>query len=273
MQPQLVDYLLYEKEASGILWIRFNRPPQNALLVPESLAAVTDYMRAGDQDPEVRVMVLTGAPGRQFSAGVDLRRPPELVSPAPERQGPDASRQRFIYDYYPHFHAISEDIMKPTIAMINGAAVGMGMDLALRCDIRMGCENTRFFTYQNVGQIIENGGSYFLPKIAGLGRALELAYTGGFLSGEDAYHWGILNHYVPADQLEAETRALCEKIINSPPLVQWISKRIMRRALDCDLRAVQDMCANASSILFASEDSREASQAFFQKRTPVYKGR
>ena len=111
------------------------------------------------------------------------------------------------------------EIRKPTIAMVNGAAVGRGMDMSLRCDIRIGCENTRFFTYQNVGQIIENGGMYYLPKLIGLGNALEFLYTGGFLWGEQAYRLGLLNHYVAAGKLEEETRALCQKIVNSPPMM------------------------------------------------------
>ncbi|MDO8672103.1 MAG: enoyl-CoA hydratase/isomerase family protein [Dehalococcoidia bacterium] len=270
MEPELVDDVLFEREDSGILWIRLNRPERhNAVFIPESMTKIAGFLRAGDADPKVRVIVITGV-GRSFCAGIDLR-----TGTQPERdhqQGPDMSRENFLKNFYPHVDAISET-MKPTIAMINGAAVGMGMDIALRCDIRMGCEKTRFFTYQNVGQIIENGGSYFLPKLAGLGRALELAFTGGYLTGGEAYRWGILNHIVPSEQLEAETRALCQKIIASPPFVQWINKRIMRRALDCDLKTVQDLCANASGILFASEDAKEARKAWAEKRPPVFNGR
>ena len=270
--PELekIDSLLYEPEDSGILWIKFNRPERmNALFNPLTLSKIGEYMRAGDADPNVRVIVITGV-GRAFCAGVDLgggggereRR----------REGPDSSREGFIHDTYPFFDAISE-IQKPTIAMVNGAAVGMGMDVSLRCDLRMGSENTRFFTYQNVGQIIENGGMYWLPKLMGLGNALEFMYTGGFLTGEEAYRTGVLNHYVPADQLENATRDLCQKIINSPPMIQWIGKRIMRRALDSNIQTVQDLCANAAGILGGSEDSREARDAFFGKRAPVFKGR
>ena len=121
-------------------------------------------------------------------------------------------------------------IRKPTIAMLNGPAVGSGMDMALHCDIRIGCEHTRFIGYQQLGQIMENGG-YYLPKMVGLGRALEFAYV-GHMDAQRAYEWGLLNHLVPADQLEETTRDLCERIMRTPPLVQWISKRIMRAALD-----------------------------------------
>ena len=94
--------------------------------------------------------------------------------------------------------------------MINGPAVGSGMDMALHCDIRIGCENTRFIGYHNAGQIIENGGSYYLPKMVGLGRALEFAYTGE-LSAERAYEWGMLNHLVASEKLEADhPRTVCQ---------------------------------------------------------------
>ncbi|MBI2328605.1 MAG: enoyl-CoA hydratase/isomerase family protein, partial [Chloroflexi bacterium] len=186
-------------------------------------------------------------------------------------QGTDSWRQQFLYHTQVPFYNISQ-IRKPTIAMINGAAVGMGMDITLHCDLRVGCENTRFFTYQNVGQIIENGGSYWLPHIAGLGRALELLFTGGFLMAEQAYEWGVLNRLVTADKLEEETRALCDKIIKSPPLVQWVGKRILRRALSSNLEATLELCAHSSGILGGSEDAREASRAFAEKRPPAFKG-
>src|SRR5690349_17420675 len=236
MGPQLVDHLLYEKEDSGILWIKFNRPESmNALYgVAEALGSVAkvgEYMRAGDDDPEVRVIVLTGV-GRGFCSGADLKRRPSPKDVGPNiegargsHEGPDAARQHF-YHGFTKLHRDISLIRKPTVAMINGAAVGSGMDMALHCDIRIGCEKTRFVAYHNAGQIIENGGSYYLPKMVGLGRALEFAFTGE-LDGERAYQWGMLNHLVPSEKLEETTRALAERMMNVPPLVQWIGKRIM----------------------------------------------
>ena len=156
--------------------------------------------------------------------------------------------------------------------MINGPAVGSGMDMALQCDIRLGCEKTRFMGYQQAGQIVENGGSYYLPKMVGLGRALEFAYTGN-LDGERAYEWGILNYYVPSEELEETTRGLCDRIIRTPPMVQWISKRIMRAALDSSLETTMVMTSNAGGILSGSEDAHEARAAFREKRAPEFKGR
>ena len=282
MGPQLVDYLLYEPEDSGILWIKFNRPERmNALVgTAEENATVTkvgEYMRAGDDDPSVRVIVLTGV-GRGFCSGADMRRdiPDDIKGEnlsgnrhIPE--GPDTAREHFFHGFTKLHRDISL-IRKPTIAMLNGPAVGSGMDMALHCDIRIGCENTRFIGYQQLGQIMENGGCYYLPKMVGLGRALEFAYIGQ-IDAERAYEWGMLNHLVPADKLEETTRDLCERIMRTPPMVQWISKRIMRAALDSSLETTMVLTSNAGGILQGSEDAQEARRAFLEKRRPVFKGR
>lgn len=282
MAPELVPYLLYEPDDNGILWIKFNRPERMNAIVGTAqangtVAKVGEYMRAGDDDPTIRVIVLTGV-GRGFCAGADLRgaQPGEDAGenhPGARglREGPDANRQNF-YHALTKLHRDISQVRKPTIAMINGPAVGAGMDMALHCDIRIGCENTRFVSYQQVGQIIENGGSYYLPKMAGLGRALEFAYTGQ-LDADRAFQWGVLNHLVPSGDLEAFTRELCARIVGVPPLVQWVSKRIMRAALDSSLETTMVMTSNASDILSSSADAREAREAFIQRRAPNFTGR
>ena len=180
------------------------------------------------------------------------------------------TRQHFFHGFT-KLHRDISIIRKPTIAMINGAAVGSGMDMALHCDIRIGCEKTRFIGYQQAGQIMENGGSYYLPKMVGLGRALEFAYTGS-LTADRAYEWGLLNHLVESDDLEATTRELCERIIAMPPLVQWTSKRIMRAALDSTLETTMVLTSNAGGILQSSDDAKEARKAFVEKRKPKFRG-
>ena len=282
MGPQLMDYLLYEPEDTGILWIKFNRPERMNALIGSSeemgtVAKVGEYMRAGDDDPNIRVIVLTGV-GRGFCSGADMRRdtPDDLkgdnfIGNRGTVEGPDASREHFIHGFT-KLHKDISLIRKPTIAMINGPAVGSGMDMALHCDIRLGCENTRFIGYQQLGQIIENGGSYYLPKMAGLGRALEFAYT-GHLDAQRAYDWGLLNYLVESEKLEETTRELCDRIMRTPPMVQWISKRIMRASMDSSLETTMVLTSNAGGILNGSEDAIEARQAFLEKRAPSFKGR
>ena len=282
MGPRLVDHLLYEREDNGILWIKFNRPERmNAILGSAeengTVAKVGEYMRAADDDPKVRVIVLTGV-GRGFCAGADVKggvpddvKGQRFVGDRGIGEGPDASRQHFFYGFT-KLHKDISFIRKPTIAMINGAAAGSGMDMALHCDIRIGCENTRFIGYQQVGQIPENGGSYYLPKMAGLGRALEFAYT-GHLDAQRAYDWGLLNYLVSSDELEQTTRDLCDRIMRTPPMVQWVSKRILRAAMDGSLETTTVLTSNAGGILGASEDAEEARLAFLEKRAPSFKGR
>ena len=282
MGPNLVDHLLYEPEDNGILWIKFNRPERMNALIGSSeengtVAKVGEYMRAGDDDPNVRVIVLTGV-GRGVCSGADMRRdtPDSLKGEnffgnRGIAEGPDAGRERFFHGFTKLHRDISQ-IRKPTIAMINGPAVGSGMDMALHCDIRLGCENTRFIGYQQLGQIIENGGSYYFPKMVGLGRALEFAYTGQ-LDAQRAYVWGILNYLVESEKLEETTIELCGRIMRTPPMVQWVSKRIMRAALDTSLENTMVLTSNAGGILNGSEDAEEARRAFLDKRAPEFKGR
>jgi enoyl-CoA hydratase/carnithine racemase len=281
MGPKLVDYLLYEPEDNGICWIKFNRPDRMNALVGTAqehgtVAKVGEYMRAADDDPSVRVIVLTGV-GRGFCSGADLKNQadedvtgPNFSGDRGATEGPDAARQHFFHGFTKLHRDISL-IRKPTIAMVNGAAVGSGMDMALHCDIRIGCEKTRFIGYQQAGQIIENGGSYYLPKMIGLGRALEFVYTGQ-MDAQTAQDWGVLNHLVPSQELETYTRGLCERMLGIPPLVQWTSKRIMRAALDSTLETTMVLTSNAGGILQSSDDATEARRAFVDKRKPVFKG-
>ncbi|MPZ98702.1 MAG: hypothetical protein GEU80_05045 [Dehalococcoidia bacterium] len=280
-QLETVPYLLYEPEyETGILWIRFNNPEKlNACIGSaerkSTLAKVGEYMRAGDDDPNIRFIVLTGV-GRGFCAGVDVRgtddfeRGDNYLGNAPG-EGIDATRQRFYYGLTKLIKDLSY-IRKPTVAMVNGPAAGFGMDMALACDIRYGCENTRFITYQQVGQIIENGGAYWLPRMAGVGRALEFAFT-GFLDAQRAYEWGILNKLVPSEELEAEVRRLCDDMRKSPPLTQWINKRVIRAALDTTLDHTAVLTSNAALILQDSEDATEARSALAERRAPEFKAR
>jgi enoyl-CoA hydratase/carnithine racemase len=108
--------------------------------------------------------------------------------------------------------------------------------------------------------------------MVGLGRALEFAYTGE-LDAERSHAWGLLNHLVPSEQLEEATRALCQRIIAVPPMVQWVGKRIMRASLDSSLETTMVLTSNAGGILQGSDDAQEARRAFAEKRRPVFKGR
>ena len=151
MGPNLVEYLKYEAENTGIAWITFNRPERRNALMGNSqekgtVAKVGEYMRAADDDPDVRVIVLTGE-GQGFCSGADMRRDNDpsvlgenFIGNRDHTESPDLTRQHFFHGFT-QLHRDISLIRKPTIAMINGAAVGSGMDMALHCDIRVGCED------------------------------------------------------------------------------------------------------------------------------------
>lgn len=283
-QLEKVPYLLYEPEyETGILWIRFNNPEKlNACIGAAerngTVNKVGEYMRAGDDDPNIRFIVLTGV-GRGFCAGVDVKgvegfeRGDNFLGNAGQERdaNPDATRQSFYYGITKLITDI-QYVRKPTIAMMNGVAAGFGMDMALACDIRYGCENTRFISYHQVGQIIENGGTYWIPRLAGLGRALEFAYT-GHMDAERAAQWGVLNKLVPSDQLESEVRDLCTRMSKVSPLTQWVNKRNIRAGIDSSLETVKVLTSNAAYILNQSEDAKEARSALLERRDPVFKAR
>ncbi len=281
--PDLVPWLLYEPEPeNGILWIKFNRPDRmNATLGSahdrSTASKVVEYMKYGDDDPAIRVIILTGE-GRGFCAGNDAKGPradedfgeffPGNRSPD---AGPDAQRQHFFHGYTKIIREIS-GIRKPTIAMVNGPAAGSGMDMAVQCDIRIGCEHSRFITYHARGQIIENGGAYFLPRIIGLARALEFAYVGS-VDAQLAHQWGLLNHLVPSTELETFTRDLCRRMMLVSPISQWINKRVLRAGMDTTLEGVAVMTSSAATIIHLTEDKDEARDAQVERRPPVFKGR
>jgi 2-(1,2-epoxy-1,2-dihydrophenyl)acetyl-CoA isomerase len=283
MKPKSVPWLLYEPDDEGTLWIKFNRPDRmNATLgggqEDSTVSKVVDYMRHGDDDPNIRAIVLTGV-GRAFCAGNDARGPtPEedvgghFPGARGDRDQPDGQRQYFFHGYTKMMREISL-IRKPTIAMVNGPAAGSGMDMALQCDIRIGCENTLFVSYHARGQIIENGGCYFLPRIVGLGRALEFAYLGR-LDAQQAYQWGLLNHLVPAEELESFTRDFVARMKLVAPVSQWLNKRIIRAALDTSLENTMVMTSSAATIIgLTAHDTEEAKNAQIEKRPPRFTGR
>ena len=268
------ETLIYEKE-DGIARITLNRPEKlNALgypMEPEIGMAVDEAAR----DNEVRVLIITGA-GRGFCAGGDFRytqlREHEVKPEEAEIRGesiPGRLIQRL-------FHGILtlQRMDKPTIAMVNGPAVGGGFDLAMACDLRIGSPNTRFMmAFTRIGLVPATGGAWFLPRIVGLPKALELLYTGDFVESEEAYRIGLLNKLVPAEKLEEETMALARKLANNPPVSLRLDKFMVYKGLDTDLETALGLGVACLNIALQSEDHLEGITAFAEKRPPVYKGK
>lgn len=240
-----------------------NRPDKlnalNSKVHSEGVAALDELRK----DDDVRVLVLTGAGEKSFVAGADIS----------EFEGKTPVTQRDSFHERSLFNSI-DTFPKPVIAMVNGFCLGGGNELAMACDIRMASENARFSQPEiNLGIMCGGGGTQRLPRLVGEGRAMEMALTGDMIDAATAERFGLVNHVFSADQLEAETMKLAEKIAEKAPIALQLSKEAVKFAsrsnLDEGLRREVDLFA----ICFSTEDKKEGVAAFLAKRKPEFKGR
>ena len=165
-------------------------------------------------------------------------------------------------------------MQKPTIAMVNGLAVGDGFDWVLACDIRIGCEHSRFMNaFIQMGLVSNTGSTWLLPRAVGINRALELLYSGDWLEAEAAHNLGVLNRLVPSERLEDETMTLALRIAEKAPIANRMVKDMVYRGLGQSLEEHLAEAAHAEVLTLATEDHREALSAFLEKRLPHFSGR
>jgi 2-(1,2-epoxy-1,2-dihydrophenyl)acetyl-CoA isomerase len=211
----------------GVAWIRLSRPEKlNAIgsLMRQQLA---DAIKQAERDDAVRVLVLTGS-GRAFSAGGDIGEMDQgMDARTPDELG------RILRDEYGAMFIRLRTMAKPVIAALNGPALGIGASFALACDIRIGTPEAYLTeAFINIGLVMEGGASYLLPRLAGLGVAFEMFFTGQPLSAADAHRLGVINRIVPADRLEQEVRELANHIASQPRQALAGAKKAVNRALE-----------------------------------------
>ena len=252
---------LEKRGAVAVLTI--NRPDKlNALnhkVHTEGVAALDELRK----DDSVRVLVITGSGEKSFVAGADIS----------EFEGQTPVTQRNTFHERSLFNSI-DTFPKPVIAMVNGFCLGGGNELAMACDIRMASENAKFSQPEiNLGIMCGGGGTQRLTRLVGEGRSMEMVLTGDMIDAATAERFGLVNHVFPADQLEAETMKLAEKIAQKAPVALQLSKEAVKFAsrsnLDEGLRREVDLFA----ICFSTEDKKEGVAAFLEKRKPEFKGR
>ena len=253
-----------------IATLLLNRPEKKNAFTDDMLKAWREALLDAQADPDVRVIVVTGA-GDAFCSGGDLgRRSHQLAGEQPtvlER------KQRFSKTTHSVALTIPQ-IDKPIIAAVNGAAAGAGMDMALMCDIRIAARSARFAeAYVRVGLIPGNGGCYFLPRIVGVGKALEMLLTGEFVNAEEALRIGLVNQVFDDENFLESAYAYAGKIAAMPPIAVSMIKRTVYQSLTCDLRTSLELIASQMTIVQTTEDYREAITAFKEKRKGAYKGR
>lgn len=258
----------YEKieliKDSNVAVIRMNSPEtMNALenlLFEELCEATADVER----DDSVRAVVLTGT-GRAFCAGGDLKRFSE---------GFDANEGYFYMRRFAPWVRRFAEMAKPTIAAVNGYAVGAGFCIALHADIIIASEDAKFgMAFANVGLIPDLGGLYALPRLVGLQKAKELVLTGRNISAGEAKDIGIVNMTFPAGSLYEEVMKVAEKIAQGPPIAHRLAKALINGSDAMTLDQLMEQEALFQAQCIQTEDHKNAVDAFFKKEKPVFKGR
>jgi enoyl-CoA hydratase/carnithine racemase len=246
--------------------ITLNRPDAKNAFSPEMITLWCKYLEDAVADENVRVLVLTGK-GDTFCSGGNIR---DMA----EGKLRSWDMKKFLWEGVHRVVLAMEDLDKPVIAAINGAAMGAGLDMALMCDLRVCSEKARLAeSYVLMGLVPGDGGAYFLPRLVGLARAMELLYTGDAISPGRALEIGLVNAVVPHDKLMEETAALAEKIAGKPPLAVRMMKRAVHQALSSSLKSHLDYISSQLSLLSETQDHQEAARAFLEKRKPVFHGK
>jgi len=246
----------------GVVTVTFDRPHKknaiNAVMWTE-LAAVAASLIGSTDD---RCVVLTGA-GGDFCSGADL----SAGAREPEHQ---LAAMRRINAVVQAFH----ELPQPTIAKVDGVAAGVGMNLALGCDLVVASDRARFSEiFARRGLSLDGGGSWLLPRLVGLHRAKELALFADIVPAEEALRLGVVNRVVPADELDKVVGEWAARLAAGPPIALAMTKRMLNRSFEQTFEQALDDEARSQTINFGTRDTVEAIAAFVQKRPPTFEGR
>lgn len=251
-------------------WITLNRPDVLNAVRWQSGRELSEAVRSAEEDDRVRFVVLTGE-GRAFCAGDDIK---QVFGAGDfgERYGElrlNQLRKTYVAEL--------ESLMtceKPTIAAVNGVALGTGMDLAVACDLRIASDTARFgYFFVRRGLVGTGPAAYLLPRIVGMSRAYDIFLTGRMIEATEAEHLGLVNQVVPADRLRDAVVAYIRELRPAAPLAQRAMKRLMRKGLTLDWETMDQIAMPMNDILFQSKDHQEGIAAYLEKRPPQFQGR
>lgn len=259
------ERIIYEKK-DHTAWITLNRPEVKNAQDPMTREELTRALKLGRDDDDVYVMVITGA-GEAFCAGGDIANFPQGPVDFMEKIGLQVKGRK-------RPNELIREIPKPIIAMVNGHAVGAGMELAMACDIVIAAREAKFGQPEiKVGLIPGGGGTQILPRLVGEKKAKELIFTGNIISAEEAQQIGLINRAVPREELRPAVEKLVGSLVKKSPIILKFAKMAINKAqetqLSVGLAYESDLCA----LCFSTEDLKEGAKAFAEKRPPVFKGK
>jgi 2-(1,2-epoxy-1,2-dihydrophenyl)acetyl-CoA isomerase len=273
--------VLRDQRDNGVVVLTLNRPDSLNAMGGDLMPLLAEYLADAARDRKTRVVVLTGA-GRAFCAGGDVKGMAagrDILSRGGADNG-ERSPASMLYHNVEGLRAsqrstslMLHSMPKPTIAAVNGHAVGAGLSLALACDVRIASDQAKLGTvFRNVGFSGDFGGSWLLQRLVGSGKAKELYFTGDILKAEDALAVGMVNKVVPHEQLMDETLAFADRLASGPALAYARMKENINRGATQDFGTALDMEALNMQLSGMTQDHQEAAKAFVEKRQPVFKG-
>jgi 2-(1,2-epoxy-1,2-dihydrophenyl)acetyl-CoA isomerase len=264
----MTDHLLVEK-SDGIARITFNRPEARNALSIEMRTALIDSMIAFGKDESIRCVVIQGA-GDHFMAGGDVKNFAELAKLPPEERHSHFVKR--IHTSQPLLIAMQK-MKKPIVCVVQGAAVGFGFSLAMACDLVIADSDARFAcSYIGIGTCPDGSGSYYLPQLVGVKRAMEIAMLGEFIDAPTALSMGLVNRVAEAGQLQEQADILIQRLANGPTIGLGNVKQLIYAAADNSLESQLAMEAEGFAECAASEDWVEGVTAFTEKRKPQFRG-
>jgi 2-(1,2-epoxy-1,2-dihydrophenyl)acetyl-CoA isomerase len=248
----------------GVLTITLNRPEVLNAINEQMTTELGEALRFAERTDDIRSLVVTGA-GRSFCSGQDLREPVDAGGASygaalRRRYNPIVSKMR--------------TIEKPVIAAVNGVAAGAGCNLALAADLRVASDRASFMeVFSRIGLIPDSGGSFTLPRLVGIARALEMAWLAEPVNADDALRYGIVNRVVAHDELMATAGAWARRLAEGPTRAYGLTKRAFNYALTASFDSTLEYEAYLQDVAGRTEDHREGIQAFREKRTARFEGR
>ena len=255
MTYENIELVINDQVANLIL----NRPEARNALAPQMLKEIEDAIEYLEQDTRIRIILIQGAGGKAFASGADIKalhERPMLEVLLPGMQG---------------VYSKIEQCSKVTIAIVNGYALGGGCELAMACDLRVATEKAKFGLPElNLGIIPGAGGTQRLARLVGKGRALDLILTGKIIDGFEAERIGLANYYSLEEDLEQTIHSIVSAILKKAPVATRLVKEVIHKGVDIDLNTAMWIEKLTSTILFATEDKKEGTLAFLEKRNAQF---